>query len=86
MESPMTLSIPHSTQDNPHGTQLIPHGTEQPHGTHDVPTFIMNPQWDSRYPPTCIMIFSHGTEHPPQYCTHVMQGGWSEVGFFKKSL
>ena len=47
----------------------IPHGTQYLHGTQDM-----------RYAPTVLMIISHiyhyilhGTEHPPQYWTHIIQ-------------
>ena len=83
--SPTVLKI------TPHGTHDIPHGTEHPptvlkispHIYHDIPP---------RYwtPPTVLKIFPHGThdiphgtehphgtENPPRYCTHIIQG---EVG------
>ena len=51
-----------------------------PHGTQDIPTFIMIPPqyWTPpmvlKISPTVLMISPHGTEHPPQYCTHIIQG------------
>ena len=57
----MLLKItPHGTHDIPHIYHDSTHGTEHP------------PRY-SRYPPTCIMIFSRYCA-PPRYCTHVIQG------------
>ena len=51
-----------------------------PHGTQDIPPRYWTPPRYSRYPPTVLMISPtvlnspHGTEHPPRYCTHIIQG------------
>ena len=60
MISPRSTEHPHGTQDNPHGTHDIPHSTEHPHGTQDIPHGTEHPH--------------AGTEHPPRYCTHIIQG------------
>ena len=59
--------------------KITPHGTDDisprywtpptvlkisPHGTHDIPHGTKHPQ---------------GTEHPPRYCIHIIQGGDSRV-------
>ena len=87
--SPTVLKItPHSTHESPHGTEHPPRYSRYPphlswypptvlntpHGTQDIP-----PRY-SWYPPTVLMISPHGTEHPhstehpPRYCTHIIQG------------
>ena len=75
MISPTVLNTLHGTQDIPTFIMISPHGTEHPHGTHDIP-----PRY-SWYPPT-VLNTPHGTEHPPRYCTHIIQGDWSEKGYF----
>ena len=86
MISPTVLSIPRVLKITSHGTHDIPHSTEHPHGTQDIPTFIMispmvlNTPWYSRFPhgtqdiPHGTHDIPHDTEHPPRYCTHIIQG------------
>ena len=45
-----------------------------PHGTQDIPTFITISPHGTEHPHGTQDI-PHGTEHPPRYCTHIIQGG-----------
>ena len=50
------------------------HGTQDsPHVHHDIPTVLSIPQGTQDNPDGTHDI-PHGTEHPPRYCTHVIQG------------
>ena len=69
---PTVFSITHSTQDNPHSTHDILHGTEHPHGTQDIPTFIMISPHSTQGIPYMHHDIPHGIEHPPRYCTHTL--------------
>ena len=69
MISPTVLNTPHGTHDIPHGHHDIPPRYWTPHGTQDIP-----PRY-SWYPPT-VLNTPHGTEHPPRYCTHIIQGAF----------
>ena len=72
MISPTVLNTPTVLKISSHIYHDIPHGTEHPHGTQDIP-----PRY-SWYPPRYWTPHStehpHGTEHPPRYCTHIIQG------------
>ena len=54
----MFMISPHMYHDIPHGTQITKDGI--------LPRY-WTPPWYSWYPPTCIMIFPHGTEYSSRY-------------------
>ena len=78
MISPMVLHTPHSTQDIPHIYHDIPHGTEHPHSTQDISHCTHDIPHGTEHP--------HSTEHPPQYCTHIIQGDYTHGGIYPAFL
>ena len=70
MISPTVLNTPMVFKISPTLIMIFPHGTEHPYGTQDIPHGTHDIPHSTEHP--------HGTEHPPQYCTHIIQSGYSK--------